>query len=286
MPPKVRISGVGKTFRRGRMEVIALDGIDLTFRPGTMTALVGPSGCGKSTLLRIIAGLETPTTGTVTIDGHPPSAAAARGEIAVAFQDAALLPWRTVDSNVILALKLARLPVDRAAVRALLHLVGLAGFEKAKPAELSGGMRQRAAIARCLVTRPRLLLLDEPFGAVDELTRRRLNLELPRIWESRGATGLLVTHSIQEAVLLADEIVVMSARPGRVTARIAVPFPRPRPAGLLHTPEFHHLVDEVADELGVDRDPAGDATKLSPDLPTSADSVPTRPLLRAIGGRR
>jgi len=250
--PEVDLTKVVKRFGRGRKEVVALEGVDLVLRPGTMTALVGPSGCGKSTLLRMIAGLEAPTTGTVLIDGLPPHAVKARGDIAVAFQDASLLPWRSVESNVALARRLARLPADAELVQNLIAMVGLAGFEKTRPAQLSGGMRQRAAIARCLATGPRLLLLDEPFGAVDELTRRRLNLELPRLWEERGATGLLVTHSIQEAVLLADEVVVMTARPGRIAVRIPVPLPRPRAAALLKTPEFHRIADRVAEALGVD----------------------------------
>lgn len=253
--PEVRCRDVTKVFVTRRSEVPALASVDLTLQPGTLTALVGPSGCGKSTLLRIVAGLERATAGTVSIDGAAPATLRKRGETAVAFQDASLLPWRTVESNVRLALKLARRPPDGARVRELLRVVGLEGFETAKPAQLSGGMRQRAAIARCLVTRPRLLLLDEPFGAVDELTRRRLNLELPPTWSEQSTTALLVTHSISEAVLLADEVVVMSARPGRVTARIPVPLPRPRSTEHLHSAVFHDLVDQVGDALGVDRSP-------------------------------
>ncbi|WP_035855226.1 ABC transporter ATP-binding protein [Cryptosporangium arvum] len=248
--PSVTIHGVRKAFGR----VQALDGVDLTLTPGSLTALVGPSGCGKSTLLRMIAGLETQTGGSVLVDGEPPDVLRSRGDVAVAFQDANLLPWRTVTSNVALALKLAGRRPDPARVAELIRTVGLEGFESARPAQLSGGMRQRVAIARCLVTRPRLLLLDEPFGAVDELTRRRLNVELPPIWQQRPTTALLVTHSIPEAVLLADQIVVMSPRPGTVVARVAVPLDRPRRASQLHSDEFHALVDEVGDLLGVDRD--------------------------------
>jgi len=252
--PAVVCHGVGKRFATGPNAVVALAGADLELRPGTVTAIVGPSGCGKSTLLRIIAGLEQATTGSVTIDGDDPARLRKRGEIAVAFQDASLLPWRTVRSNVALALRLARRPADPQRVDHLLDLVGLAGFEHARPAQLSGGMRQRAAIARCLVTRPRLLLLDEPFGAVDELTRRRLNLELPPTWQDLGTTTLLVTHSIPEAILLADVVAVMTARPGTIAAVVPVPIDRPRRAHHLHSPEFHALVDQVGDLLGVDRD--------------------------------
>lgn len=252
--PEVVCTDVTKRFDSSSGSVHALDAVSLTLHPGTVTALVGPSGCGKSTLLRIIAGLETVTEGTIEIDGSGPDKLRQDGQIAVAFQDASLLPWRSVESNIALAMKLARQPADRARVAELIDLVGLAGFEKSKPAQLSGGMRQRAAIARCLVTSPRLLLLDEPFGAVDELTRRRLNLELPPIWQDRGSTTLLVTHSIPEAVLLADVVVVMSARPGRIAATVDVPIERPRRARHLHLPEFHDLVDEVGVLLGVDVD--------------------------------
>jgi NitT/TauT family transport system ATP-binding protein len=250
--PQVTCSGITKTFD-GRRRVDALAGIDLTLNPASLTALVGPSGCGKSTLLRIIAGLEEPTSGSVIVDGAEPGVLRSRGDIAVAFQDASLLPWRTVASNVALALRLARRPAAPERVAQLIRTVGLEGFESARPAQLSGGMRQRAAIARCLVTEPRLLLLDEPFGALDELTRRRLNVELAS-WQGSPTTALLVTHSIPEAVLLADEVIVMSDRPGRVVARVSVDIERPRRARHLHSPRFHALVDEVGDLLGVDRD--------------------------------
>ena len=253
--PAVACAGVGKEFHgAGGAPVVALDDVTLSLRPGTVTALVGPSGCGKSTLLRIIAGLETATAGTVHVDDRDPAHLRREGEVAVAFQDASLLPWRSVASNIALARKLARQRPDPARVQELIELVGLHGFERTKPAQLSGGMRQRAAIARCLVTSPRLLLLDEPFGAVDELTRRRLNIELPPIWQDGTSTCLLVTHSIPEAVLLADEVVVMTPRPGRIAATVAVPIERPRRARHLHEPEFHALVDDVGTLLGVDVD--------------------------------
>ena len=250
--PVVRVAGVAKHYGSGTRSVEAIDTVDLELRPGTTTALVGPSGCGKSTLLRIIAGLETATAGEVSIDGAAPDVIRGRGDIAVAFQDASLLPWRSVESNLALALRLTGRPHDPARIADLLKLVGLAGFERARPGQLSGGMRQRAAIARCLVTRPRLLLLDEPFGAVDELTRRRLNLELPPVWQDQPTTTLLVTHSITEAVLLSDEIVVMSPRPARILARVPVDIDKPRRPEHLASPEFLDLVRRVEHQLGID----------------------------------
>lgn len=255
-PPDVHIRAVSKRFGSGQSAVVAVESVDLTLEAGTTTALVGPSGCGKSTLLRIVAGLEEPTTGAVSIGGSEPAQVSRNGGLAVAFQDPCLLPWRTAASNVALARDLARQPADPAAVQTLLDLVGLSGFEDKRPAELSGGMRQRCAIARCLVTEPRLLLLDEPFGAVDEMTRRRLNLELPAIWEGRGTTALLVTHSITEAVLLSDRVLVMSHRPARIVADIAVDVERPRRGGHLHEPRFAELTDEIGRALGiVEREP-------------------------------
>ncbi|SDL42680.1 ABC transporter ATP-binding protein [Tessaracoccus oleiagri] len=252
--PEVVCAAVGKTFATGAGPLAVLEPRDLTLAPGSVTALVGPSGCGKSTLLRIIAGLERPDPGgSVLIDGDEPLAVRRRGEMAIAFQDASLLPWRTAAGNVALAQRLAGRPADPARVSALLRKVGLAGFERARPAQLSGGMRQRAAIARCLVTEPRLLLLDEPFGAVDELTRRRLNIELPPLWSGTSTTTLLVTHSIPEAVLLADRVLVMSPRPGTILADLPVALDRPRRMQHLHSEEFTRLVERVGALLGVDQ---------------------------------
>lgn len=237
------------TFGSGARQVPALASCDVTFAAGQTTALVGPSGCGKSTLLRLIAGLDVPTAGTVRIGGKTPAEVARAAGLAIAFQDPSLLPWRTVRGNIALALTLARHPPDPAEVDRLIHLVGLSGFEDHRPAELSGGMRQRVAIARCLATEPQLLLLDEPFGAVDELTRLRLNEDLPRLWEAHGTTTLLVTHSVSEAVLLADRVLVFSARPGRVVADIPVPLPRPRLREATRLPAFHALMDQVSAAL-------------------------------------
>ncbi|AJE46863.1 ABC transporter ATP-binding protein [Celeribacter indicus] len=248
-PPEVVCRGLTKVFGTGPRRVEAVAPTDLRFAPGSTTALVGPSGCGKSTLLRIVAGLEAPTEGSVLIAGETPRTVSRRGALSIAFQDPSLLPWRSLRSNVALARRLARQPADPAAVDDLIRRVGLAGFEDRRPAALSGGMRQRAAIARCLVTLPRLLLLDEPFGAVDELTRRRLNLELPRLWEKPGATTVLVTHSISEAVLLSDRILVLSARPAAVVADIPVPLPRPRRADMTDSDAFRALERRVAGVL-------------------------------------
>lgn len=245
-PPQVVCAGLSKTWADGRAAVLPTD---LVLPAGQTTALVGPSGCGKSTLLRLIAGLERPSAGQVTIAGAPPEATLRRAGLSVAFQDPSLLPWRTVRGNVALALTLARKPADPAAVDRLIALVGLEGYGDARPAELSGGMRQRAAMARALVTEPGLLLLDEPFGAVDALTRAQLAQDLPRLWEARGTTTLLVTHSVPEAVMLADRVVVLSPRPARVVAEIAVPLARPRLAGIARSEPFAALVDAVHEAL-------------------------------------
>lgn len=222
-PPEIVCSRLAKTFHTGNKAVAAVDPLDLRFAAGETTALVGPSGCGKSTLLRLVAGLEQPDHGSVLIAGETPRQVTQRAGLAIAFQDAALLPWLTVRQNIALALKLARMPVDDEKISELIEIVGLGQFGETKPAELSGGMRQRAAIARCLITRPGLLLLDEPFGAVDELTRARLNQELPALWQQRGTTTLLVTHSIAEAVAIGQRVIVFSPRPARVIADFAVP---------------------------------------------------------------
>lgn len=223
--------------------------LNMCFAAGQTTALVGPSGCGKSTLLRVIAGLETPTEGRVRIGADSPQSLARRGALSMAFQDHALLPWRTVRGNVALGAKLARKPAS--GVDALIALVGLAGFEDHRPAELSGGMRQRAAIARSLISQPEVLLLDEPFGAVDALTRSRLNVDLPPLWRDRGTTTIMVTHSVDEALLLSDRIVVLSPRPATVTADIPVSFDAPRTAELTGTAAFQAQAEKVLAALGV-----------------------------------
>ena len=245
----IDVRAVRKVFASRRQDVVALEAIDLEIERGSFTALIGPSGCGKSTLLRIIGDLEQPTSGEVRIHGDAPGALRRAGAIGVAFQDPSLLPWRDVRRNVGLTLEvLGRKPVP-GAIDALISLVGLDGFAHALPGELSGGMRQRVAIARALAIEPEVLLLDEPFGALDELLRRSMNLELQRIWIERRATALLVTHSIAEAAFLADRVVVMSPRPGRIVDIVDVPFPRPRQLTLLTDPEFHALSDRLAAAL-------------------------------------
>jgi NitT/TauT family transport system ATP-binding protein len=227
----------------------ALDGVDLTIAAGSFLSIIGPSGCGKSTLLRAIAGLTEPTSGSVLVGGESPHALVAQHALGIAFQDHALLPWLTVRENVALPFQIAHVAVDRARIDELLALVGMTEFAAARPRQLSGGMRQRVAIARALVLRPRILLLDEPFGALDAVTRRQLNIELQRIWTTQRITTVLVTHSIDEAVFLGDRVVVMSPRPGRIRRDAVIPLGRPRDRALLSDPAFHALTDDLARAL-------------------------------------
>jgi NitT/TauT family transport system ATP-binding protein len=229
--------------------VLALSGLSLSIASGEFVAILGPSGCGKSTLLRLVASLEQPTGGTVTLNGAAPGLVSARHALGVAFQDHALLPWLSVHDNVALPFRLAGRTVDAPAIARLLELVGLANFGSARPRQLSGGMRQRASIARALVLEPEVLLLDEPFGALDAVTRRQMNVELQRIWSARRITTMLITHSVDEALFLADRVVVMSGRPGRILREVAVPFVRPRDPAMMRTEAFHRLVDDLTAAL-------------------------------------
>ncbi|MFI0405980.1 ABC transporter ATP-binding protein [Actinomadura sp. 3N508] len=251
-PAAVRLAGAAKTFR-GREDVRALDPIDLTVPAGEFVAIVGPSGCGKSTLLRIVAGLVDADPGGQVevqgrpVDGTPPG-------LGVVFQTHNLLPWRTVEANVGLGAKLAGIPKAEIAGRVppMLEMLGLSGFAGKHPHELSGGMRQRAALGQALVCRPDILLLDEPFGALDALTRDRLNVELLRIWQELRQTVLLVTHSIAEAVFLADRIIVMSQRPGTVVEDLRVDIARPRdPSTTRALPEFTEAAQRLSHLMGV-----------------------------------
>lgn len=247
----IRLSDVSKTFAARGKTVEALRDVSLVCEPGSFTALLGPSGCGKSTILRLSLGLENADSGRIEVGGQTSAKATASGLTGVAFQDAALLPWRNVEDNI--ALPLDVLKRDRGAYAAkiaeLIQLVGLKGFEKSLPGELSGGMRQRVAIARSLVTEPGVLFLDEPFGALDQILRRQMNIELQRIWAETRCTALLVTHGIDEAVFLADRVAVMHSRPGRVAAMIDIPFARPRSPDLFSDPAFHQLCDRIAEVL-------------------------------------
>ncbi|HET7703427.1 MAG TPA: ABC transporter ATP-binding protein [Candidatus Limnocylindrales bacterium] len=261
--PVVRVAAVDKTFSRGdRVVTRALEGIDLDVRRGEFVSLIGPSGCGKSTLLRIVGDLTSPTAGTVTVNGKTAAQARRDRDYGMVFQAPVLFDWRTVEDNVKLPLEILGWDAARRTTKAreMLDLVELGDFLRHHPYQLSGGMQQRVAIARALAFEPSILLMDEPFGALDEMTRERMNGEVLRIWEQTGTTILFVTHSIPEAVFLSSRVVVMSARPGRITKVIDIDLPRPRNEDTRETRRYFELVTDVREALragGGDLDDAG-----------------------------
>jgi NitT/TauT family transport system ATP-binding protein len=245
--PEIRIRGLSKVFRTERGDFRALDGIDLEIGDGEFVSLLGPSGCGKSTLLRAVAGLEKPTTGSIEVEGRP--LAGPPAGLGIVFQRDVLLDWRTILDNLLLPVEFAgkRRADHLARARELLAVYGLADFERRHPWELSGGMRQRAAICRALMLDPSFLVMDEPFGALDALTRDELNLELQRLWQTTRKSVLFVTHSIAEAVFLSDRVVVMATRPGRIVETIPIELPRPRELAIRETAEFGRYAAQIRD---------------------------------------
>ena len=253
----VDISGVSKQFG----PTTALQGIDLEIDDGEFVSLIGPSGCGKSTLLRIIGDLIEPSGGKVVVNGKTARQARNDRDYGIVFQDPVLYDWRTVAKNVSLPLEMARWPRQKRAARVekMLELVELSGFENHRPWQLSGGMQQRVSIARALSFDPALLLMDEPFGALDEMTRERLNLELLQIWAASGSTIVFVTHSISEAVFLSTRVVVMSPRPGRISDIVPIDLKQPRTATTREEPRFFELVTQVREALHLGHDLERDA---------------------------
>lgn len=264
--PLLEAASLSYVYSGRRGELVALERVDMAVAEGEFLAIVGPSGCGKSTLLRLLGGLLTPTAGQVHLDvkrqrgwmgeDDPGLSSGTHSrklgpDVAFVFQDVNLMPWRTVLRNVTLPLEVAKVPREEATRRAeqLLGTVGLEDFEQAYPRELSGGMAQRAALARALVGEPALLLLDEPFGSLDALSRERMNLDLLRIWRDQGVTAVMVTHDLEEAVFLADRVLVMSARPGRICAEVEVDLPRPRTVEVTYTEFFGVLSRQVREAI-------------------------------------
>jgi NitT/TauT family transport system ATP-binding protein len=264
--PVVHLADVDKTFSRGdRVVTKALEGIDLDVDRGEFVSLIGPSGCGKSTLLRIVGDLTAPSSGTVRVNDKTAEQARRDRDYGMVFQSPVLFDWRTVEDNVKLPLEILGWNADRRSARAkeMLDLVELGDFLKHRPFQLSGGMQQRVAIARALAFSPSILLMDEPFGALDEMTRERMNGEVLRIWEQTGTTILFVTHSIPEAVFLSSRVVVMSARPGRITEIIDVDLPRPRNDDTRETRRYFELVTAVREALRRGGGDLDDAARLT-----------------------
>ena len=241
----IQLSGVAKTYRTRSGDIPSLRPVDLAIRKGEVVAVVGPSGCGKSTLLKMVAGLLPPTAGQIVVNGH--LVTRPHRDVGIVFQQSLLLPWRSVLRNVMMPVEVKRLPYAPHLARAheLLRMTGLQDFAQKYPSQLSGGMQQRAAICRALVHDPGILLMDEPFGALDALTRETMNLELQRIQSATGKTVLLITHSIPEAVFLADRVVVMTDRPGAVAATYDVGLPRPRSLDVMGDALFGQLTRQI-----------------------------------------
>lgn len=256
MRPALDALGIRHIYQGGQGSLLALDGIDLSVSDGEFVAIVGPSGCGKSTLLRILGGLLAPSDGSVHLHGEP--LLAPRRQVGYVFQKVNLMPWRSVLHNVTLPLEVSGMPRSRAEQEAqeLLALVGLEEFGRVFPRQLSGGMAQRVAIARALIGQPEVLLLDEPFGSLDALSREQMNLELLRIWQTHRVTAVMVTHDLQEAIFLADRVLVMSPRPGRIGSEVSVGLPRPRTLEVMYTEFFGALSRQVREAIG----PAGNGT--------------------------
>jgi NitT/TauT family transport system ATP-binding protein len=244
--PILQAESLYKTFdSTNNGDLLAIANITFSVSAGEFLCIVGPSGCGKTTLLQLLAGLLAPTRGQVRLAGVPLTKP--QPQISIVFQKPDLMPWRTVIDNVLLPLQIQAVPASEAQRRGheVLTLVGLSEFASAYPKQLSGGMEQRVAVARALIQEPQILLLDEPFGALDALTRERLNIELLRLWQSRNLTAVMVTHNIREAVFLADRVLVLSPRPATISAEFAINLPRPRPKGIEYTEEFGQLAYEI-----------------------------------------
>ena len=245
----IGIDNLSRRFGAAENPVIALDRVSLSIKEGEFISIVGPSGCGKTTLLRLLGGLDRPTEGTARLRGE--TITGPRRDVGIVFQTPVLFPWRTVLENVLLPIDVQRLGRKKymAAAHDLIAMAGLKGFENRYPAELSGGMQQRVGLIRALVHEPAMLLMDEPFGALDALTRENMNLELQRIWLERRRTVVFITHSISEAIFLGDRVLVMTPRPGKVSAEMKIDLPRPRPLSIMSTPEFGAYSQQIRELL-------------------------------------